>query len=111
MSATALVAGAAQTASRIRDAAHFRPFRHAVDDFIRVLGSVPDRPAGTLTSDDLRTIELLGNDVIDRIEDRVDGLKSAADAQELVKAVYEIRRLLEEANRFRQHYFATARPV
>ena len=101
----------AQAASVVRDADHVKGFSHAVREVIRVLGEVPDEPAGSMTSDDMRALQLLGPDVIDRIEERVPDIHKAADAQELVSAVYEIRRLLEEASRWRQHYALTTRSV
>jgi len=105
-----IVADAAQAAFRVRDAGHLRTFRRAVDDFVRVLASVPDESAGAVSAEGLRTLETLGQDVIDRIEERVADIGTAADAQELVSDVYEIRRVLEEAGRWRQHY-AIARHV
>lgn len=101
----------AHAASVVRDADHGTRFSRAVRGFIRALSEVPDEPAGSMTSEDVRTLQLLGQDVIDRIEERVPDLHKAADAQELVSGVYEIRRLLEEASRWRQHYALTTRSV
>jgi hypothetical protein len=109
MSAT-IVADAVETAGRVRDAQHFRAFRHAVSDFIRVLGSVPDAGPSQISSDGARLLQSLGEDVIDYIEQRAEDTAHAADAQVLVGSVYEIRRLLEGIYRFRQHY-AIARHV
>jgi|KBSMisStaDraftv2_1062788.scaffolds.fasta_scaffold234624_3 hypothetical protein len=105
-----IVADAAKAAGRVRDAGQLRTFRHAVDGFVHVLASVPDESAGAVSAEGVRTLETLGQDVIDRIEERVDDISSAGDAQELVSDVYEIRRLLEAAGRWRQHY-AIARHV
>jgi len=98
------VTDAVETAGRVRDARHFRAFKHAVSDFIRVLGSMPDEGPNRISSDGARLLQSLGEDVIDCIEERVADAAHAADAQVLVGSVYEIRRLLEEVNRFRQHY-------
>jgi hypothetical protein len=105
-----IVADAVDAAGRVRDAGHLRPFKRAVSDFVRVLGAVPDEGADTVSNDDVRVLLGLGQDVIDRIEARVTDTSSAADAQTLVRAVYEIRRLLEEVSQWRRHY-ATARHV
>jgi len=105
-----LVADAAQAASRARGAEHLRTFRHAVTEFVRVLASVPDESAGAISAEGLRTLQVLGEDMIDCIEERVTDIGGTPDAQELVSDVYEIRRLLEQANRWRQHY-AIARSV
>jgi hypothetical protein len=107
---TSLVADAVEMAGRARDAAGLRPFRHAVSDFIRVLGSVPDEGADTVSNDEVRVLQTLGENVIDAIEARVPDIANAADAQALVSSVYEIRRLLEEVTHWRRHY-AIARHV
>jgi hypothetical protein len=105
-----LVADAAQAAFRVRDAGHLRTFRHAVNDFVRVLASVPDEKTGAVSAEGVRALQTLSEDVIERIEERVPDIRGVSDAQELVSDVYEIRRLLEEAGRWRQHY-AIARHV
>jgi len=105
-----IVADAAAAAGLVRDAAHLRAFKHAVNEFVRVLGSVPDEGAGAVSSDGARALQSLGEDVIDYIEERAAGTVSATDAQTLVSSIYEIRRLLEEVSRWRQHY-AIARHV
>ena len=105
-----IVTDAIDTAGRVRDAGHLRPFRHAVSDFVRVLGAVPDESADTVSNDDVRVLMGLGEDVIDRIETRVADIPSAADAQTLVSAVYEIRRLLEEVSQWRRHYAIARHP-
>lgn len=99
-----LVAAAIDAAGRVRDAEHLRPFKHAVGDFVQLLGAVPDEPAGTVSSDEARVLQSLGQDVIDHIEERIPDIASATDAQMLASSVYEIRRLLEEVTRWRRHY-------
>ena len=100
----AFVADVVTSAGRVRDARHFREFRHALSDFIRLLGSAPDDGPDALTSDGAHILQSLGDDVIDCIEQRIIDTANAADAQKLAGSVYEIRRLLEEVNRWRQHY-------
>jgi hypothetical protein len=105
-----LIDDAVRAVSRLRDARHIGSFRHAVREFVKALASVPDEQAGALSEAGIQALQSLGEDVIDLIEERVSDIPHASDAQELVGAVYEIRRLLEEASRWRQHY-AYARPV
>ena len=105
-----IVADAVDAVAQVRDARHLRAFKHAVAAFTRAVGSVPDEGAEAVTSDQGRMLQLLGQDVIDLIEERVADALHGGDAQALVSAVYEIRRLLEEVHRFRLHY-AIARPV
>lgn len=106
---SSLITEAVGTATRVRGADGTRVLRHAVSEFIRVLGSVPDEPAHSLSNADVHTIQLLGEDVIRVIEERVGDEAQFAEAQSLVSAVYEIRRLLEEANRWHGHYAGTRR--
>ena len=103
MSANPIV-DAIDAASLVKDARTPRAFTHAVGEFIRVVGAVPDEYGPTLSAGAARTIQSLGDDVIDRIEERVSSADGSAQAQSLVSAVYEIRRLLEEVNRTRHHY-------
>jgi len=105
-----LVADASRAAFSVRDAGPLRRFRRAVEDFVNVLAAVPDEGAGALSVDGVQALQTLGEDVIDRIEERVADIDKASDAQTLVAAIYEIRRLLEEATLWRQHY-AIARHV
>ena len=101
---------AVEAATHVRDARTSRAFTHAVSDFIRLVGDVPDESGPGLSAEDAHLIQSLGDDVIDRIEKHVSEAAGLAQAQSLVSAVYEIRRLLEEVNHARQHY-AIARPV
>ena len=101
---------AVEAASRVRYAHTQRELTHAVSDFIRFIGEVPDESGPRLAADDARLIQSLGDDVINRIEKQVGETVAPAQAQSLVGAVYEIRRLLEEVNYAREHY-AIARSV
>jgi hypothetical protein len=100
---------AVEAASRVRDARGPRTFTHAVADFIRLVGEVPDECGPGLSAEDARLIQALGDDVIERIEQHV-GEAFPAQARSLVGDVYEIRRLLEEVDHARHHY-AIARSV
>ena len=101
---------AVEAASRVRYAHTPRELTHAVSDFIRFIGEVPDESGPGLAADDARLIQSLGDEVIDRIEKNVSAAIVPAQAQPLVSAVYEIRRLLEQVNHAREHY-APARSV
>ena len=101
---------AVEAASRVRYAHTQRELTHAVSDFIRSVGEVPDESGPGLSADDARLIQSLGDDVIYRIEEHAGAAVVPAQAQLLVSAVYEIRRLLEEVNHAREHY-AIARSV
>ena len=101
---------AVDAASLVRDARTQRAFAHAVREFIRAVGAVPDECGPTLSAGAARTIQSLGDDVIDHIEEHVSEANGSGQERSLVSAVYEIRRLLEEINHTRHHY-AIARSV
>lgn len=103
MSAT-LVADVVEAAARVREAHTTHGLSHAVSGFIRAIGSVPDERANSMTSDEARLLQSLGEDVIELIEEHVADAPNSRQAQSLVSAVYEIRRLLEEARHWRHHY-------
>jgi hypothetical protein len=99
-----LVAGVGAAAAGVRDAHGTRAFRHRVATFAQVLAAIPDERARSLSDRDARVIQLLGDEVIDLIEEHVSAHPGAREELTLVSAVYEIRRLLEEVGRWRSHY-------
>ena len=106
---TRLIAEILEAIARVRAAHSTHALRQAVNDFIRVLGSIPDEPAGSFSADQVHVIQSLGDNVIDRIEERVDAA-STTQALPLIGDIYEIRRLLQEVRRWHLHY-AMARPA
>jgi hypothetical protein len=103
-----IVAHAEDVVARLRAAPVQRAFEHAADDFIGLLGRVPDATAREVSASGLERLQTLAEQVIDCIEDRAG--KSAdrpATAQALISKVYEIRRLLEEVDVWRRHYANT----
>ena len=99
-----LVADAVTAARQARDAQTAHALRHAVGDFIGIIGAVPDEQAHSLSAGDTRLLQSLGQDVIDGIEEHVASSANDARAQSLVISIYEIRRLLEEVDRWHRHY-------
>ncbi len=99
-----LLSLAARAAAQVRDADSVRTCIHAAAAFIDVLATVPDEAAGALSAGDTRTLERLAEEVIDSIEARIARTSREKDAQTLASEVYEIRRQLEEVNRWRRHY-------
>jgi hypothetical protein len=96
---------AVDAAAQLNDAHWGRPFEHAATRFTQLLGSVPDCEAHEVPDADVRALQRIAEDVIDRIEARIDtGADSAAIQRALAGRVYEIRRLLEEVYEWRRHY-------
>jgi hypothetical protein len=98
---------AVEVAARVRDAQRLRGFEHAAADFVRLLGTVPDCAPHELSETEVTALHRLAEGVIERIETRLDSRVDAPGHQQaLASTVYEIRRLLEEVDTWRQHYAA-----
>jgi hypothetical protein len=96
---------AVEAAARVRDAQRLRSFEHAASDFARLLGTVPDYAPHDLSDTEVTALHRLAEGVIERIETRLDSQADPAGHQQaLASTVYEIGRLLEEVNSWRQHY-------
>ena len=102
-----VIARAAGFADAIVTARHAHAFDKAVDRFIDLLARVPDSPAGSLSDEAVQTLLASSEQVIARIEQRVADEGSMAEQKRLVRSVYEIRRRLEEIDRWRRHYLKT----
>jgi len=74
-------------------------------EFAHLLTTVPDYPPREFSTDSIGVLAQMAEDVITRIERRVStGDDSGAVQLDLVEAVYDIRRALEEIDRWRRHY-------
>lgn len=84
-----------------------RGFLRAAKQFAAALGLVPDCAISDFASSDLDALQPRAERVIAMIEARLDAGKDRDSIrQELAEAIYDIRRELEEINRWRQHYSA-----
>jgi len=94
---------AAGLTETIRDTHRRHHFSASVRDFVRLLSTVTDYPVTDFSADGIGALKTLAEDVIEHIEVWLSTNASPAD-QQLASAVYEIRRLLEEIDRWRHHY-------
>ena len=77
----------------------------AARQFVAALALVPDCPISDFASSALDTLQPAAERVVATIEARLDAGRDRDSVQlELAKAIYDIRRELEEINRWRQHY-------
>lgn len=98
------VAKAVELAQTIVTAKHSHPFEKALEEFVQVLGSIPDHPASAFADDTIATLRDLAEQVIAQIEERVARAEDSSHVQQqLVEGVYDIRRVLEDIYRWRQH--------
>lgn len=98
------VGNAIEAVTHLRDARDLRTFEHAADEFLHVLGRVPNAAADEISDAQIGRLQTLAEEVIDTIEERA--CRSAdgpAAARALISRVYEVRRLLEEVNRWERH--------
>ena len=99
------VAKARELAETIGEATHRHALRHAVRNFVGLLAVVPDYPAREFSSAEIGALTTSAEAVIARIEQRVSTDDDSTTVQlELVGAVYEIRRRLEQIDQWRRHF-------
>jgi hypothetical protein len=83
---------------------HGRPFISAVRTFVTALQRVPDAGPSEYSHDQLATIRDLGERVVTEIDDRLDDADDSPRLQrEMARAVYTIRRTLEEIHWWERH--------
>jgi hypothetical protein len=81
-----------------------RAFVAAVTRFVQLLATVPDHPSRELSADSVAALSGLAESVISRIESRVSTANDPGAVQvDLIASVYDIRRDLEEIDRWRRH--------
>jgi hypothetical protein len=84
-----------------------RKFLTSVRAVIDALALVPDYAPPALSHGDLDTLQTLGERAIAAIELRLAREEAQGSSQvELARAVYDLRRELEELDRWRKHYRA-----
>ena len=96
-----------EAAGRVSCADNGRDFREAVRHFRHVLSAMPDESLGPVSSDDVRQLHRLADEVIEHIEEYLPQA-NMVDARNLVDGIYQIRSLLEETTRYR--LISMARP-
>lgn len=101
----AMVARVEALAGEIAGTRHGRSFGHAVDQFVELLGSVPDLGPGELAATDIARLRDLAEGVIQLIELRLESDDDRQSRQRnLAGGVYKIRRQLEQIELWRRHY-------
>jgi hypothetical protein len=100
-----VVTRAADLSAKIRETTRRSPFERAVDEFRRLLHTIPDHAVGELPPDAMTALSASAEQVIDCIENRISsGADSASTQLALARAVYSIRGSLEGMDRWRRHY-------
>ena len=95
------VAKAVELVETIRTTKHSHTFEKAVEGFVRVLAAVPDYSAAAFSDDAVGVLLSLSEQVI---EQRIDTQQDRESVQQdIVESVYDIRRALEDIDRWRRH--------
>jgi hypothetical protein len=82
-----------------------RTFEAAVERFAQTLAVIPDYPAAEMSDEGFTSVIALAEQVIAKIEHRLDANDlNDSGRQRVTESVYDIRRGLEEAARWRRHY-------
>ena len=102
-----LIEKEAELAGRIQTARNARSLNDAVEKFVALLIRVPDYPVTAFPSESVQALRQEAEGVIERIEQWVSTTDD--DERRLVEAVYDIRRALEEIERWRQHYLRSTK--
>jgi hypothetical protein len=102
--AMSLLIAATALEQRVAETASGRGFDKAIDDFVRLLGTVPDSDPRVMGGDDLAALRAIAETVIDHIERRIDARTDRRTRQvALAKAVYRIQQELENIDQWHRH--------
>ncbi len=98
------IAAATALEQRVAETASGRGFDKAIDDFVRLLGTVPDSDPRVMGGDELAALRAIAETVIDHIERRLDARTDRRTKQvALAKAVYRIQQELENIDQWHRH--------
>ncbi len=101
----ATVAAAHKLVEAIAAAKDGRSFDQAVVAFRRLLATVPDHGPSVITGPDIDRLGELAEQVIDRIENRLEEHDDRKSIQsDLAKSIYKIRLHLETLDEWRRHF-------
>jgi hypothetical protein len=79
-------------------------FESSVQDFVRVLRTVPDSAVVEWSDEASRWLRTMADEVVDQIEEHLDaGDGGAALERRLAAAISDIRAAVEEADRWYRH--------
>lgn len=96
-----LIANATALEQRVADTASGRGFDKAIDDFARLLGTVPSSAPGVMGGDDIEALRAMAGTVIGHIERRLEARTDRRARQvALAQAVYRIQQELENIDRW-----------
>ena len=98
------IAPAIALGQRVAETASGHGFHTAIDDFIRLLGTIPESPPDAMDADDLAGLRAIAGTVIEHIERRLEARTDHLTKQvALAQTVYQIQQALENIDRWHRH--------
>ncbi len=94
-------------AQAVLNASRPRPFLKAVRAFTAVLDDVPNSAVSEWSPQTLAALRTAAEAVVDAIEQQIADAEAGSFQRELAAAVYEVRRSLEEIDKWERHYLGT----
>ena len=105
MTPSEIVTVASETAQALVQTESGRSFMKSITKIVDALSRVPDCSSTAFSSQDIARLQLAAEQAIAAIEVRIEtGDDNGTVQLEMARAIYELRRELEEIDRWRQHY-------
>ena len=105
MTPSEIVTIVSETAQTLVQTESGRSFVKSITKIVDALSRVPDCSSTAFSSEEIARLQLAAEQAITAIEVRIEtGDDNETVQLELARAIYELRRELEEVDRWRQHY-------
>ena len=105
MTPSEIVTVASETMQALSQATSGRNFMKSIVKFIHALECVPDYSDAAFSNQEIVRLQQTAEQTIAAIELRIEtGDDNGTVQLELARAIYELRRELEDVSRWRQHY-------
>ncbi len=107
MTPSEIVTVASEAAQALSQAAPGRIFMKSIMKIVDALSRVPDYSHAAFSSQEIAQLQLAAEQTIAAVELRIEtGDDNGTVQLELARAIYELRRELEDINRWREHYLS-----
>ena len=105
MTPSELVTAVSETAQALAQTESGRSFVKSIAKILDALSRVPDYSSTAFSSEEIARLQLAAEQSITAIEVRIEtGDDNGTVQLKLARAIYELRRELEEVDRWRRHY-------
>ena len=105
MTPSELVTVVSETAQALVQTESGRSFVKSIEKILDALSRVPDYSSTAFSREEIARLQLAAEQAITAIEVRIETGEDNGSVQlKLARAIYELRRELEEVDRWRRHY-------